>query len=163
MLRNLFLIIILTLLSFSSFGQVHDQKIRRLVLRKGVVGKTYVFGKWSENGDEETHLTYLGKVKTKSGHIFKIMNSSWFWGISRRATSRILVFNVKNQYVGDYALTMTYELPTSLEKGSLIFHNTDSDCDKNAVTVIDLKSGLPKEFFRKCRQHDGDFYGFESF
>ncbi len=162
-LRVVLLISTLLLVSIHSSGQVNDQKIRRQVLEKGIVDSLFIFGKWKPGGQTETHLKYLGKVITKSGKIFKIVNSSWFWGLSRRATSRILIFNEKNQYLGGYYLTMTYDLPTSLENGNLIFHNTDPDCDSKVVTIVDLKNGLPKAFFRECKDKSGDMYGFESY
>ncbi len=44
----------------------------------------------------------------------------------------------------------------------LIFKNTDEDCDKNLTTILDLKNGLPKQFFRKCRGKYGDVYRFDN-
>lgn len=143
-------------------GQVNYQKFRKTVLVKEIVDSLFVFGKWSENGGEETHLKYLGQVTTTKGQIFKILNYSWHWGLSHRATSRILVFNGDNQYLGNYYVTMIFDLPTKMEDGKLIFRNTDGDCDKNLVTVIDLKNGLPKRFFRKCKGKMGDIYDFGS-
>lgn len=55
-------------------SQINDGNIRLKVLHKNVVGKEFVFGKWNEKGGTETHLTYLGSVKTKKGKTYKIMN-----------------------------------------------------------------------------------------
>jgi hypothetical protein len=141
---------------------LNDQKIRQQVLEKGIVDSLYVFGKWTEHGGSETHLKYLGQVTTKKGQIFKVVISSWIWGLSHRATSRILIFNNKNQYVGEYYVTTIYDLPTKLQSGNLIFENTDDDCDKKLLTVVSLNNGLPKQFFRKCKGKFGDIYSFYS-
>lgn len=142
-------------------SQINDDKIRLTTLQKELIGKELVFGKWNKKGGTETHLTYLGTVTTKQGKIYKIMNSVWVWGLSQRATNRILIFNEKNQYVGNYYLTLKTYLPTQLQNGVLIFQNTESSCDKNTVTRISLKNGLPLEFFRKCNNNFGDIYGFD--
>lgn len=161
-LRTLSIIFTLTLALFSASGQVNDENIRQKVLKKGIVDSLFIFGKWTEKGQTETYLKYLGRVTTKRGMTFKIVNSICFWGLSHRATSRILIFNDKNQYVGNYYLTMTYDLPTKLKNGKLIFNNTDPDCDKKKSTTISLKNGIPKQFFRKCKDKYGDIYTFES-
>jgi hypothetical protein len=161
-MRTCLLILTLMLFAIRSNGQVNDQKIRLQVLEKGIVDSLFVFGKWAKNGQTETHLKYLGEVSTKSRKTYKLVNSIWFWGLSHRATSRILVFSEHNQYIGGYYLTTVDDLPTKLENGNLTFHNTNGDCDKKLVTVIDLKKGLPKHFFRKCKGEFGDIYTFGS-
>lgn len=72
-----------------------------------------------------------------------------------------MVFNEKNQYLGNYSVTLDTDLPTELKNGILIFKNTDVDCDKNLVSEINLKKGLPKKFFRKCKNNYGDSYSFD--
>ena len=78
-------------------GKSPDHKIRQLVLLNGIRDSVYIFGKWNENSGTETHLKYLGDVLTKKGMKLKILTSVYYWGKSHRATSRILIFNVKNQ------------------------------------------------------------------
>ena len=160
--RFLFISLTLTLAIFSAIGQVADKNIRLQVLQKAIIDSTFIFGKLTESGNTETHLTYLGQVTTNRGQIFKIVNSIWFWGLSHRATSRILIFNRKNQYVGSYYLTTAYDLPSSLIDGKLIFKNTDKDCDKKLTTIVNLKIGIPRRFFRKCNGTSGDIYSFSS-
>lgn len=154
--------ILIFFLSYIAFSQVDDSKSRLKVLRKNIIGKEFTFGKWSEKGGTETNLTYLGSVTTKKGKVFKIMNSVWIWGMSGRATNRILIYNEKNQYLGNYYLTTSSDLPTKLKNGYLIFTNTDKDCDAKIVTRINFTNGIPKSFYRKCNQEYGDFYSFES-
>lgn len=160
-ISSTFLTLTLTFAIYSN-AQVSDQTIRQKVLVKAIVDSSFVFGRWTEKGGTETHLKYLGQVTTKHGKTFNILNSSWIWGLSHRATSGILVFNDKNQYVGKYYVGMTTDLPTKMENGKLIFKNTDEDCDKNLTTIVDLKNGLPKQFFRKCKGKYGDIYGFDT-
>lgn len=147
----------------SAKGQLNDFEKRELVLKNEIVDSLYIFGKWSENGQTETHLKYLGKVTTSDGRIFKIMNSSWFWGLSHRATSRILIFNDQNEYIGNYVLGMINDLPDKLENGKLIFTNFDNNnCDKKLVSKVSLLNGLPKEIFIKCKEEFGDTYPFSN-
>ena len=159
-------ITILTILIFvfaetAVSGQINDEHIRQLVLEKGIIDSLFVFGKWTENGQTENHLKYLGFVKTKGGQTYKIVNSIWYWGLSHRATSRILLFNEKNQYVGKYCVTSINDLPTRLENENLIFDNLVNGCDKNLKTIVNLSNGLPSSFFRKCNGRYGDIYKLE--
>ena len=91
-------LVFILLLSFIglSFSQTDDYNKRIKVLEKDSIGKEYVFGKWNKMKSTETHLKYLGKVVTKKGRTLKIMTSIWIWGLSGRATYRILIFNDKN-------------------------------------------------------------------
>ena len=139
--------------------------LHRKVLQKDVVDSEYIFGKWNgEKGKDEIHIKYLGQFTTKSGEIFKIVNSFWIWGLSGRGTCRIIVFNNQNQYVGDYYVGMPTDLPGKLLEGKLIFDNKKREgCDKKLKTIVDLTNGLPKQFFLKCKGGYGDIYTFESF
>ncbi len=143
-------------------GQSNDLLIRRQVLVKANVDSNFIFGKWSENAGTETHLKYLGKVTTKHGKTFKVVNSKWYWGLSRRATSRILIFAGDNRYVGNYYVTVTSDLPTKMQNGNLIFENIEGGCDSALTTIVDLKNGLPNRFFRKCQNESVEIYSFES-
>jgi hypothetical protein len=89
------------------------------------------------------------------------MTSVWYWGLSHRATSRILVFNKYNHYVGNYYVSSVYDIPDKLTNGKLIFKNDDNpDCDKSIATIVDLNLGIPKQFFLKCKGEHGDLYSF---
>lgn len=158
-MTRLILLILTIFFTTSLEGQVNDNEIRQMVLDKNIIDSLFIFGKWTENGQTETHLKYLGEVTTKDGRVFKIMNSCWFWGLSHRATSRILIFNGNNQYVGNYGLGMTYDLPDKLENGILIFTNFENeDCDIKLITKVNFKKGLPNEIFIKCKEEYGDIY-----
>ena len=160
-LRTLITLILL-LVTLLASGQINDQNVRKKILKNGIINKLFITGNWKKDGQSEGQFIYLGKLKNKTGRIFKILTASWYWGISPRATSRILVYNQKNEYVGNYYLTMTYDLPSKLQNGKLIFYNAEeSDCDKKVTTTINLVNGLPIHFFRKCKGEFGDIYTFE--
>ena len=157
-MKSLFLLLIIFPLLWKT--QINDHNIRLQVLRKNIIDKEFIFGNCNEKGGTETHLKYLCKVKTPDRKIYKVMNSVWVWGLSKRATNKILIFNEKNQYLGNYNVSVTLDLPTELHNGILIFRNLDSNCNKNVASKINLKNGLPKEFFRKCKNKSGDVYSF---
>lgn len=159
---KLYFVFLSTIFSQILFAQVNDDGIRLKTLQKSNIGKKYVYGKWNEKGGMETHLTYLGNIKTKKGKTYKIMTSAWLWGLSKRATSRILIFNKINQYVGEYSVTMISDLPTKFENGILIFENHNNDCDPKVSSKINFKNGILREFFRECKNGSGDIYEFYS-
>ncbi|MES2267161.1 MAG: hypothetical protein V4520_10390 [Bacteroidota bacterium] len=142
-------------------AQVNDHKIRLSVLKKGIIGHNFIFGKWNKVGETETHLKYLGEVNTTKGKTYKLMTSAWYWGLSHRATSRILVYTNRNKYIGEYFVGSIYDLPDKLIDGKLLFKNYDNpDCDKSIITIIDLIQGIPKQIFLKCKGEYGDLYSF---
>lgn len=160
---KLIILTLITLFAIPAVGQISDNSIWQQVLKENKVDSVFVFGRWTINGGTETHLKYLGQVTTSKRQIFKIMNSCFFCGLSRRATSQILIFNGKNQYVGNYHLWTTYDLPDKLENGVLIFRNTDKEeCDKSIVTKVDLTKGLPERIFLRCEEENGDLYSFST-
>lgn len=161
-IKALLLSLLIQATVLGSKAQVNDHTIRQRVLERSVIDSTFVFGKWTATGGTETQLRYLGEVKTNSNKTFKVMNSIWIWGDSEHATNRILIFNGKNQYMGEYYISTTDDMPTKLRNGVLIFENIVADCDKNLITEIDLTRGLPVRFFRKCKGEFGDLYNFNS-
>ena len=149
--------------TFSAFGQVNPSKDRQLVLRYNKVGKTYIFDRSKKEDRNRTEITYLGNLKTKDGRIFKILISRWYWGPVPRAASRIVVFYNKNQYMGNYYIDMTYDLPSRIENNSLVFENKErEDCDPSIITRISFTNGIPKQFFLECKNKFGDIYSFGS-
>ncbi len=144
-------------------GQVDDYAIRLSVLHKAEINRTFRFGRWNDHGGMETHLTYLGKVTTSKGRTYRVMNSIWIWGLSRRGTTRILIFDSRERYVGNYYLGNTADVPSSLKNGVLYFSNINNDqCDRNVMTRVSLRGGLPKNIFKKCHANGmGDFISFE--
>lgn len=143
------------------FGQVNDDSIRQVVLNNNVTDSLYVFGQWNEREGTETHLRYIGTIKSPEGE-YKIMTSTWFWGLSKRATNRILVFDRKNNYLGSYDVGMTYDLPEKIENNNIVFlHSKSDDCDKEKITRLSFEDGIPGEFFLECKDGYGDIYSFD--
>jgi len=161
-MRNCGIILILIVSFLSAQGQVDGAKIRKQVLRWNNIDSTYKF----VNPRDSTviYLHYLGVVRTRHGRTYKIMTSIWIWGLSHRATTRLLVFNRNNQYVGEYYLGSVYDLPSKIKGNALIFLNDkeNPDCDPKIYTSVSFTRGIPKQFFRKCKGPHGDIYSFES-
>src|SRR5258705_2320721 len=131
-------------------GQVNPNKERQVVLRGNKIGKVYVFDRSKQKNYDRTEIIYLGKICTNDGRKFRILISRWYWGLSPRSTSRIVVYNDKNQYLGNYYVTMTYDLPDKIENNALVFSNHDNnECDPTLKTIVSFKNGLPNQFFLK--------------
>ncbi|ESU28042.1 hypothetical protein FSS13T_05320 [Flavobacterium saliperosum S13] len=122
---------------------------RLLVLKKGMENKTVTFGKWDEKGNDELELTYLGTIKNKDA-TYKLMTSLWIWGVSGRATSRILVYDNKNRFLGDYYLTMSCELPKKIKNNKLYFELKCEECAKKNTTEVSFYKGIPKHMVVNC-------------
>lgn len=152
--------LLLILISFKTFGQVKEQELRVQVLKFTQVGHEFTI---KSKNQSTTHLTYLGLLHSKTGVSYKIINSIWVWEQAHRATTRILIFNESNKYIGNYPLTMVDDLPSFIKDNKLVFKNkrNSSDCDFKTITNIDFDNGIPHEFFRKCRGNTGDFYTFD--
>lgn len=141
-MKHLYILFIILSTNVLSAQLKKNVDYRKIVLEKSIIGRKFTFGKWDEKGNDELQLTYLGKLKNKS-KTYKIMNSIWYWG-SGRATSRILLFDIKNKFIGDYYLTLTCEVPKRIKNNCLQF---EYDCDKNTkkvVTNISFNDGIPK-------------------
>ncbi len=161
MKKNIFISGLFLILSLNLFAQVDDDSIRQVVLNNNIKDSLYIFGQWNETGGTETHLRYLGIIKTQNGN-YKIMTSSWFWGLSKRATNRILVFDEKDKYIGNYYVGMTYDLPEKIENNQIVFFHSKSDkCDKEKITRLSFENGILEEFFLECKDGYGNFYSFD--
>lgn len=146
-----------------AIAQIDDRFIQARVLKREEVGRTFIFGEWKESGETSTHLKYLGSVKTIRGKTFKIVTLARHWGQSHHITSKILIYNSKNQYVGEYNIGLVIDLPLELKNGELVFYNANDDsCDTSLQTKVTFKKGLPSKFFIKCRGEYGDVYSFSS-
>lgn len=116
----------------------------KIVLEKSIIGKKFTFGKWDENGNDELVLTYLGTI-IYNRKKFKIMTSIWYWGLSGRATSRILIYDNRNKFLGDYYLDLTCEIPKKIQNNSIIFQPNCEDNSQKTITSISFNNkGIPK-------------------
>lgn len=157
-LLALFMILKCEFVSSKSTNQL-DRAL--FVLERNQINKTFIFGKWTQDGGMEKRYKYLGKIITNRGKTYKILNSLWIWGLSGRSTSRILIYNQSNKYIGNYYLKMDYNLPHCIIGKRLIFINSDKECDEKLKTEIDFRFGLPKQIFIKCKEDYGDVAIFE--
>jgi hypothetical protein len=149
-------------LCLCGYAQVNHYKAYKLVLHRNNVGKEYSFNQSKEHDYDSLVLIYLGQIKTNQGRVLKLLTSRWYWGLAPRGTSRIIIFNQRNQYLGDYYLTMTYEVPDKIENRSLVFINdANNSCAPHLVTRISFRNGIPKKFFLECKDGMGDLYYFE--
>ena len=133
--------------------------VRLRVIHLNHVGKIY---KLSTEDNTLTYLRYLGKVNTVKGKIYKILTSTWIWGLSHRATNRILVYTKNNRYVGNYYLTTTDDIPDYVKNNKLVFLDKGNGCDPKLITYLDFNKGIPKHFFCKCKGNNGDIYTFST-
>jgi len=132
------------------------------VLTRNKVGKKYVFDRSKKGQYNQTELTYLGKIRTNDGRIFKVVTSTVFFGNSPAATNKVVVFNSKNQYVGNYAFGADFNLPKKIVNNQLVFDHKESGglCDPSVVNRISFEDGLPKQMFVECRNKQGELYSF---
>lgn len=154
---------LLLMITSNLVSQVNDGAIRQKVLAQGIVDSLYVFGEWKAMEETETHLKYLGTLETENG-IYKIMTSTWLWGTNtRRATNRLLVFDVEDKYLGEYnSFSMICDLPNKIEKNELMFSTPRCDsCDKNRIIRIPFEENLLEMFFVECKGDYGNIYVFE--
>jgi hypothetical protein len=155
-------ILLLAVSAFSVNGQINDGRIRKQVLKWNNIDSIYKFV--DPKDSTETYLHYLGVISSGNGRSYKLMTSIRIWGLSHRATTRVLIFNRKNQYIGNYYLGSVYDLPSKILKDELIFLNSkeNPDCDPKMVTTVSFTKGIPKQFFRICKGLYGDIYSFSS-
>lgn len=140
-------------------SQTNHEEIGEKLLEKNIKDTLLVIGKWNTSGGSETQMKYLGDVKTTDGKTLKIVNWVWYWGISHRSTTKLLVYNEKNQYLGNYQFNLPVDLPVQLNDSALVFNNKNKkECDTRLITIIDLKKGLPNDFFVTCKDKEGNFY-----
>lgn len=151
--------VVLLLCSVSKAQLVHDSTYQ-YVIERNQIDTTYMFGKWTEEGEQESHIRYLGIIKSDD-KTYRILKSTVYWGLSKRATSRLLVYSDKNNPLGYYQLSLVSHLPKNIENNLLIFFPTNGK-DKEKVTKLDFENGIPNQFFLENSQGEGDIYFFTS-
>ena len=154
------IVMLLLIFPFLAFAQINDRDKRLEVLKYNRIGKEYIF---KAEDQSTTYLKYLGWLRTKKGMRYKIINSIWIWGQSHRATNRILIYNERDKYIGNYPLTTIDDLPSFIKDNKLVFKNkrNNSGCNLQSITYINFDNGIPHEFFRKCNGDKGDIYTFD--
>ena len=161
-MKQLKFTLLFLLLSTILIAQTREEIDRGIALQKNKIGKPIIFERSKKDDADRLELSYLGKIITKDKKVFKILTSKWIWGYSKRGTSRILIYNEMNKFLGDYCLTMTYDVPKRIQKTFMVFDNKNrAGCDKNIITKIDFANGIPESFFLDCK-NGGDIYTFDA-
>jgi len=162
-MKKIFLIYLVNLIMPLCYSQHSENEMWQIVLNKNIPDSTFIFNQTKKDIYNETQLTYLGLISTNDNKNFKLLKSCWLWGLSKRATGRIIIFNRDNQYVGEYYVGGLYDLPEKLVDNSLIFTNAkNNDCDSKLKTVISFKKGIPEKIFIRCKNENGNIYTFSS-
>jgi hypothetical protein len=146
------LLIIFTLLMQSGqliLGQQKGLALRQYVLEQNKVDSLFVFDDSTKEYANKISLKYLGELKALDGRVFKIMTSTWEWGLSNRGTNRILLYNDKNQFLGNYYWGSWDELPSKIKNNKLIFEIKPEKSKPTAVTQISFAKGIPKCIYVK--------------
>jgi len=150
----------LLIFPFLAFAQINERDKSLEVLKYNHIGKEYIF---KAEDQSTTYLKYLGWLSTKKGMRYKFINSIWIWGQSHRATNRILIYNDRDKYIGNYPITTIDNLPSFIKDNKLVFKNkrNNSGCNLQSITYINFDNGIPHEFFRKFNGDKGDIYTFD--
>ena len=150
---------IILLQAIVTYAQVDHKKAFQTALKRGEIGKEISISEKGKNHDSLV-LVYLGEIETKKHRHLKVLTSRWYWGLAPRATSRIIIFNRKDQYLGDFYLTMTCDVPDRIEGAFLVF-TSKKECDDTPglVTKISFRNGIPKTFLLDFGE-GGNIYSF---
>lgn len=141
-------------------SQSSDEHLRLQVLNYNMKEQNFIFGEWKKENGSETHLNYLGEIETSNNESFKIMTSCWIWGVTRKVTNLILVYDKNNNLLGNYYLNTKCQLPNEIVDNKLIFKPSEcAECD-NAITKVDFYEGIPKNFYLGCKRGQGNIYSF---
>ena len=117
------------LILFSSFNPQTEnenlfEKLKTLhlkVLQQNIIGKEFQYDLVINDRCNKTKIKYLGSVTTNRNKQYKILSSFFVHGNSCRGTTRIVIYNISNQYIGNYKLWMPDEIPDTLLNNDLVF------------------------------------------
>lgn len=171
MRRNITILCLLTVIIFVSFKKQNNdersfeklKKARVKALVDNTIGKEYQYRFVDRKDCNNTKIKYLGIVTTKKNEKFKLLNSFFVLGQSCRGVSRIVIYDTKNKYIGNYYVGMPYNLPDTLIANNLIYLKNNDDCNVKKGTKISFEQGLPKNIFIPCDNLDsGDLYTYST-
>lgn len=162
----------LSLTILSSFSSIEKfdselkqlQKFELLALKSGKIGKNYTYDLTKNKGCNKTSIKYLGTIKTNKGKQYKILNSFFVFsaGSTCHGTSSIKIYDMKNNYIGNYYVGMPDDLPHKIAENKLVCWTTSKDCDLRKGFSINFEKGVPKRFFLPCTENGGDEYVFSN-
>lgn len=167
-----FIILILSIIILSSFAGNDKysmelaklQKYESLALKKGIIGKEYVYNLTNKKGCNNTTIKYLGIIKTKNGIQYKVLSSFFVFSanIICHGTSNIKIYDLKNKYLGNYYVGMPSDLPDKITENKLICWSNSTECNYRNSFSVNFENGLPKKFFLPCTKNGGDECFFSS-
>ena len=167
-LRTSSLILLLTLLS--SFLAIQDSEEKELeqselkALKENVIGKRYYHDLTNKKACNKSEITYLGIARDMNKNEYKILTSFFVFSTSSdmcHGTSCIKIYNLKNEFIGEYYVGAPESLPDALKHNKLIYTKHTKECPIRKNGIIDLSKGLPKEIFIPCSKEGGDIYSFK--
>ena len=139
-----------------------SDKVLEFVLTENEIGQEYFFKKILKNEVLEYVVTYLGVIKTKDGDSLRFVNSTIYSGLyedSKRANSRLFIYNAEREKLGYYYVGGALYKPIEIINDSIFFPLHDASC--NQTTAICFRDSIPKEIFINCSVKGGDLYSFE--
>ncbi len=140
-------VVILTLfLVNAAFAQRTSAELRKLVLEQNVVDSTYTFDRSYPPDLDIIQLTLLGDIKLSNDQSVKILNSAWTWGADTTTTSRIIILDQDNNFLGDYNFYGFDKLPKRISNENLIFSYVNEETGVSKDTSINFRDGPPKVF-----------------
>ena len=120
--------ILLTLLapitSWSALKENYDQvffQLRNQVLIEKNTRKMYSAQTTSDTACYPSRIQYLGTIETKHKKRYKLLAQSRVMEPSCRSVSSITIYNMDNQYIGEYSVGSMEYLPKRLQKNTLFF------------------------------------------
>lgn len=139
------------------------QKYELLALKKNVIGKIYIYDLTKKEGCNKTKIKYLGTIKTNNGKRYKLLSSFFVFRAAStcHGSSSIKIYDMKNNYIGKYYVGMPYDLPDKIIDNHLIWVNS-KNCNLRTTFSVDMKKGLPKNFFIPCSKDGGDITSFSN-
>ena len=166
----IFLGLTFNLISNSFCQQVSDEQtfaelkmIRLRVIKQSIVGRKFYYDFTKDSSCNNTCITYLGQIKTDKNKLYKIMTCFYVHGQSCRGTSRIVIYNSSNKYLGNYYVGMPEDLPDTIINNRLVYSKNNIECIYRKGTNISFENGLTKTIFIPCDKIDsGDFITFSN-
>ncbi len=161
--------LILGLVFLSSFFSIQDSEEKQLekselkALKENTIGKKYIYDFTHKKACNKSEIKYLGIARDNNNKQFKILTSFFVFSTSEdmcHGTSCIKIYDIKNQYIGEYYVGDYENLPDYLKNNKLLYSENSKGCNLRKTRVIDLSKGLPKEFFIRCTKKGGDIYSF---
>jgi len=166
----IFLGLIFIWTSYSFSQQVDNERsfddlkqLRFKVINDSIIGKKYYYDFTKDANCNKTCISYLGQIKTNKSKIYKILTCFYVHGQSCRGTSRIVVYNSSNNYIGNYYVGMPEDLPDTIINNRLVYSKISLKCKFKKGTKISFENGLPKTIFIPCdKANRGDLYSFSN-